>query len=397
MTRSPLLRLILVLLLPIVLGAAAPGGVADSPLAAKIEKSYGIKVVMTPPQPTDPKTRFKPLSSSIPELQTYLTLFDEELARYSPALLKCSGLKTFAPVQDLTGNGEWGPFSYDFVKGVLYCNVKFQESGKNPDQYLRHTIHHEIAHAVDRALNGWLISDDPKWMLLNPPAFRYGAGGASIRAGFRADHSDASPGFFSLYSKAAVAEDKAEVFAGLMLPAEAAQLEKLIARDKVLEGKAKYWRDVIDFYRKPLPNDDRQQKVDALLEFIRTRDAKRSLREEEAILKSVGVEPFAVPGAMGRTPLHIAILFRHDLLIAKAMYQRVDVTIADNDGWTPLHFATFMNNPFLVRDFLEAGADPKAKDRFAGTPLDWAQKRGSPEMLRQFRNAPKPRAAGRKP
>ena len=79
-------------------------------------------------------------------------------------------------------------------------------------------IHHLIWHWLDdRAGTTW---QDPEWAALNPPDFEYGVysrGGVhETRAGSGSLNTD-YPGFLNLYSTGNLPDDKAEVFAYLMV------------------------------------------------------------------------------------------------------------------------------------------------------------------------------------
>ena len=76
--------------------------------------------------------------------------------------------------------------------------------------------------ASDCGRNPESVGTDPLWHCLNPPGFRYGDGGAQDRDGTAtiSPHSEVDIGvgtaFLNRYSMAAIEEDKAEVYAGLM-------------------------------------------------------------------------------------------------------------------------------------------------------------------------------------
>src|SRR5262249_49416178 len=104
-------------------------------------------------------------------------------------------------------------------------------------------IHHEIFHAIDFA-NDVRNVDDDRWSSLNPPDFKYGKAGVSAQAKPETTlMTETYPGFFNHYSTTGVAEDKAEVFANLMV--ESAAVENRIKKDAVLQAKVEHMRKLI--------------------------------------------------------------------------------------------------------------------------------------------------------
>lgn len=167
------------------------------------------------------------------EVAAYRRFFDPEWRRYPPAVLRLSGLREVRFCRELAFAGQRRAAVPDFERDVLYLDV---ERGRHSPTYLRKVIHHELFHVLDWKDDGRLY-EDPLWAALNPPGFRYGNGGVNAQndAGGSVLRHDL-PGFLTTYSLAGVEEDKAEVFAHLMLDPEV--VEERSRRDPVLRAKA---------------------------------------------------------------------------------------------------------------------------------------------------------------
>ncbi len=78
------------------------------------------------------------------------------------------------------------------------------------------SFHHELFHAIDLLDDRTLV--DEHWERLNPDSFEYGKGGDEFNARNEfAEMYAEIPGFLSEYSTSAVEEDKAEVFASMIV------------------------------------------------------------------------------------------------------------------------------------------------------------------------------------
>jgi hypothetical protein len=160
-------------------------------------------------------------------VEALVPLLARELGRYPGRFLPRCNLRRVLVCQGLYQNGQSIP-SLPNVEGTLILDLSGDEA------YLRHLIHHEVHHFFDHADDGHL-GGDQAWESLNPPRFRYGDGGRSMRTPGSAVFDAPLPGFVSLYATSAVEEDKAEVFAlALSDPARAAAFR---ARDPILDAK----------------------------------------------------------------------------------------------------------------------------------------------------------------
>jgi hypothetical protein len=125
-------------------------------------------------------------------------------------------------------------------------------------------IHHVIWHQLDeRAGTMWT---DPEWIALNPAGFEYGVhsrGGVHETRGGAGSLTTEFPGFLNLYSTGNLPDDKAEVFAYLMvIPAwiEDRSRQDTHLRDKVELVRARLSaldrRFDADFWRRIMADSD---------------------------------------------------------------------------------------------------------------------------------------------
>lgn len=163
--------------------------------------------------------------------EPFAKLLAEELAVYSRALVKKTGLTRVVVCRDLQFGGQARSAVPDFARGVLYFDC-----WQNRDQpvFARRVIHHEYFHIIDKIDDGKLFEDEA-WEALNAPDFKYGRGGHTMRDPKAGLASTAMPGFLNRYSTSGVAEDKAEVFAFMMV--QYRHVEGRAERDEVIRKK----------------------------------------------------------------------------------------------------------------------------------------------------------------
>lgn len=165
-------------------------------------------------------------------LGPYLAMFINEFSVYPPELIKMARLKNVIFCEDLSWSGQSRAAIPDFKNQTLFLDV---ERGNFDKTYQRKTMHHEFFHIIDNNDDGELY-DDKRWSSLNPKGFRYGNGGDSAQ---RKDQTsvltDKFPGFLNHYSTTAVEEDKAEVFANLIV--DHVMVSKRAASDAIINLK----------------------------------------------------------------------------------------------------------------------------------------------------------------
>ena len=380
-------------------GAAAPqqqppavqADASFDQLTEAFRNRYNIELTTSPPASENEDVGFKVISPRDRLPLERLQVIGEELARYSPSMLRATRVKKIALVSKLTRNNVVRPGTHTGF--TYYVNVEEQPS----EPFERHLFHYSMASTVLRRFCGEMTSLEPRWLTLNDPAFRYGGGGKVYRPSSDMNHNDAPRGFSSLYSRAGASEDKAEVFAMLMVPDDLRWMKERAARDPILAAKMKYMQSLIDYFNNLEESRD-QLWVEALFDLALHREPRemdpKYLDYRDKILKRNGI--INERGWAGRTALLVAVMENQTNLPQEMIRAGADVRLADEDGFTPLHAAGFMGNAIVVRVLLEAGADPAAKDRFGGTPLDWARQRNNKEAIAELMKLrPKSRNANR--
>lgn len=389
--RLSLLVVILLTLAPRMSTASAaaappppvPKAASAADAARTFESRYGITLVTQPPAPSklSAQLRVTPVPPgphrNAPE---HLRIIDEELARYSPGLLRATGVSKLALVQSLDYRNVATASHVDVDAGVWYWNLGYPST----DDFLRHGIHFDLFAAIDSRLNDAIAGEDPAWMYLNDRRFKYGPGGRIVSENFKADHSDASPGFVSRYARTGVREDKAETFANLMRPEAKAWLDQQVTRDLVLAAKVDYLRDLIRYHEAVKPDSPQEQASARLMTLIKADDLKplATFCYDESNRETLNARGWA-----GRTPLHRVLLTPGARNAPTVLFESeaIDLNAADDRGWTPLHLAAYRHDTETAVNLIRRGADRNLKDRQGGTAEDWAKLRGYADTAKAIR------------
>jgi hypothetical protein len=199
---------------------SSPRGPSGPPVRlARFEdlaEAYSIEIV-TGGEPFPVQTEYGPISGTAPSsrrLRSYEPILVKELGLYPRELVKRVGLRRVVLCEDLALNGRLRGGIPDYVHTTLYLDVA---RGAYNRLYLREHIHHELFHFIDWN-DDWQLYSDEEWAELNPPSFSYGSGGINAQGDPEAGLlTDQYPGFLNRYSMAGVEEDKAEVFAHMIV------------------------------------------------------------------------------------------------------------------------------------------------------------------------------------
>jgi Putative zinc-binding metallo-peptidase len=114
----------------------------------------------------------------------------------------------------------------------LYLDVA---RGRDDELYVREVIHHEFFHIIDWCDDRSLDRDDV-WRALNPPEFTYGTGGAAQQENpFAAVLTEDEPGFLNPYAMSGLEEDKAEIFAYMVVARQ--YMAERAMRDDIIRKK----------------------------------------------------------------------------------------------------------------------------------------------------------------
>jgi hypothetical protein len=205
---------------------------SDSALAA-LRKKYALSIVTA--NPTFPiKTTHGVIdgaAATTDEIVAYAPLLAFEWNLYPESLIRRSRLKCIVLCKDLTFTSTARSAIPDFEHDTLYLDIV---RGSYSDSYVRKVIHHEYYHVIDWRDDGSL--QDDSWAHLNPPGFQYGKGGESAQGDSTSSIDTQNlAGFLNTYSMTSVAEDKAEIFAHLMVAPK--YLAARVAADAVIRSK----------------------------------------------------------------------------------------------------------------------------------------------------------------
>jgi hypothetical protein len=225
--------------------ATAPARGAEPPAFPELEKlakAYKIEIVAT-----DAKFPVKCSYGTIDgkaadrkAVEAYAALFVPEFNLYPPDLIKRSKLTRVVLCTDLTFADQRRNAIPDFEHETLYLDVACGASNK---PYMRKVIHHEFYHVIDLRDDGHLYKDE-RWAGLNPADFKYGTGGKNAQGvSDTSTLTDKYPGFLNHYSTTGVEEDKAEVFANLVV--DAAYVAERAKKDRVLTAKVERMKELM--------------------------------------------------------------------------------------------------------------------------------------------------------
>lgn len=230
-------------LLPSLIAFASFSLTLSDPFAAAetVAKSYSLELVRR--EPVFPvKTQHGPITGKAAEakaLERYAGLFAVEFAIYPAEFVKKSKLKRVVFCAELAFAGQRRTAIPDFEHDTLYLDVARSSDKK---YYLHKVLHHEFFHIIDYRDDGKLYQDE-RWASLNPASFKYGNGGKNAQ-----NNSDTSmltdkyPGFLNHYSTTGVEEDKAELFANMIVEAE--YVAKRVETDAVLKSKVERMKEL---------------------------------------------------------------------------------------------------------------------------------------------------------
>jgi hypothetical protein len=234
-------RLLAPLLLAVTL-APLPAQDKPAPDLAALGKKYGLEIVSAAPQfPVKLRTgAIDGAEAAKSDADSYAAIFAAEWSLYPPELVKKTRLKKVVFCKDLAYEKQKRTAVPDFEHDVLYLDVA---RGRSDEQYVRKVIHHEFFHIIDLRDDGKLYEDE-RWAKLNPPEFKYGQGGAKLQNDPTVTTTGGDePGFLNRYAAAGVEEDKAEVFAHLIV--EPKLMAGRIAKDKYMRAKVERMKELL--------------------------------------------------------------------------------------------------------------------------------------------------------
>ncbi|WP_020527919.1 hypothetical protein [Flexithrix dorotheae] len=212
-----------------------------------LERDYGISIYTgnfsaSSYAATNAEWDFLDESDSLALLE-FTNILAKEWRKYPKDWVVKSNLMAIALVKNLSVNGQKRFAIPDAFGEVLYYDIGYAHYGEN---YICHSIHHEYYHMIEENSFGTMYYNDPYWISLNDVNFNYGPGGA---AAYGDDNFAASlhplSGFVTGYSTYGIEEDKAEIFAFLLMKNSYLALEEWASSDIILKNKVVYMREFI--------------------------------------------------------------------------------------------------------------------------------------------------------
>jgi hypothetical protein len=237
----------------VALAAFPPPAWASGPpeLAATAAK---LKLEVVTEMPTFPvKTAHGDIDGAAADeanVNSYAAIFAFEMSLYPPEVVKKARLKAVVFCKNLSFAGQHRTAVPDFEHDTLYLDVT---RGRHDDRYVRKVIHHEIFHIIDLRDDGYLYQDE-RWAGLNPPGFKYGPGGAKLQDDPTVTITGRDePGFLNRYAAAGVEEDKAELFAHMIVEPKAVATRA--EKDKYVRAKVERMRELLSAFSAKMDDD----------------------------------------------------------------------------------------------------------------------------------------------
>lgn len=197
----------------------------------EVARRYDIEIVT---KPTFPMDDVRGEAADIYHLERYAPLFAAEFSVYPVDLVRKCKLKKIILCKNLSSDGTaCGGLCVHELK-ALFMTVVDRDVH---ERHARTTIHHEFFHLVHSSEAGHTFVDD-NWKSLNSPKFQYGGYHLVSRDVPPLVEPAILPGFVTPYSMTSIAEDKAELFANMILDPE--MVKNLVAGDSILRTKVEF-------------------------------------------------------------------------------------------------------------------------------------------------------------
>jgi hypothetical protein len=123
-----------------------------------------------------------------------------------------------------------------FSEGTNYIFYDYSRRSDNT-QKIRHYIHHELYHLIGSKHPFWK-EHGPAWQALNRSGFSYNKKSNPHERNPINFYAPPEPGFITDYAMASAEEDRAEVFACMMIPEERSLMDRWAQKDKILFKKS---------------------------------------------------------------------------------------------------------------------------------------------------------------
>ncbi len=189
----------------------------------KLAQKFDIRIDWTADADQDrfPEGSLTFRSANDADMEGYGPILISEFSLYPKSLIRKSGLKRIIVCRDLWMESEGvrqnvsGAMDYDQKTMILCASYTLKDNSRDKQ---RRVLHHVFFHFLDAAMG--LAGEHPEWGALNPEGFKYGdygRGGIHDRSPEAGLLSEEYPGFLNKYSTGYLADDKANIFAYMMV------------------------------------------------------------------------------------------------------------------------------------------------------------------------------------
>ncbi|NPV00988.1 MAG: hypothetical protein HPY53_06375 [Brevinematales bacterium] len=151
------------------------------------------------------------------------------LKRYPPEFIKKTGLKGVVFVKEIIFLDQPVGGHFDFSEKLIFITVNLSES------WVSHVFAHEFMHYIDN----WKYNPNllQEWKALNAPGTKYSDKSPYNLTDINTFKEHPQEGFLNGYSMNDIYQDRAEIFAAMMTPAEYSDAIKWIENDPYLKKK----------------------------------------------------------------------------------------------------------------------------------------------------------------
>jgi len=213
------------------------------PLLEKIKAVYGVNLHYT----QGPVPKFIGLNYSLadiengPALKKAIILFVQEISLYPKDFFRDADCQDIYFVQKLFYKQK--PADGVFAEGTNYIFYDYSRRSDNTPK-IRHNIHHEFYHLIGSKHPYWK-KYGPAWEALNRADFSYNKKYNSYERNPINFYAPPEPGFITDYAMVSAEEDRAEVFACMMIPEELTLMEQWAQKDRILFKKMEMMKEFL--------------------------------------------------------------------------------------------------------------------------------------------------------
>lgn len=197
------------------------------------------------------------------EVEMFAPVVADELSLYPPEFFKDAEIEGVILARDVWVEQEGvarNVAGYIFDSRIV-ASVSYTYKVNHRNKQRRY-LHHLVWHQID-GLSGTLW-EDPEWVALNPEGFEYGLhskGGVHDRSSESGLLSTEYPGFINRYGTGNVPDDKADLFAYLMVAHH--WVEERAAEDPFLRAKVRMIKNRLAGFDSAF-DDEFWEKIDAI-------------------------------------------------------------------------------------------------------------------------------------